>query len=359
MSFSLLTRAEETRTSQDPLSNLAVHSWETQSKLSHYFEDPGPVQLLAQIKEARSQAGEGIEHSYRAVAEMLRLKIFSGNSDRDEAEAGKAENEFRELVKRLGREAVVFVRMNNGDRRPVYPPLGILAAKGDKPVLDRRITVVQPLPRERYPGPQSSVTSWTFGMPQRFNDLDPPYNEKLRAVQASSSNLTFERTLKDLSDFLDTKREPPPGSKPEGILLLAHHADGNLWFDAPATNIPPELIRRRFPPGSVAIVSACSVGGSSGDNAQVLQKLNHNGVDAMIISPFPVPLSFGTMLAVYSVQAIEDSRQTPGGLSLAELFSKAAEATSEYFTREEGSRLDDMSLEFVIAGDYRLRLSPP
>jgi len=94
------------------------------------------------------------------------------------------------------------------------------------------------------------------------------------------------------------------------------------------------------------------------NNQAILERLNSNGIDAMIISPFPVDAEYGRCLQSSLVQAIEAARKNSQAFSLAELFSTASEQTARQFKEEQKINFEDMDLEFLIAGDYRIRIAP-
>ena len=333
-----------------------VYAWETDSLLSRYIDDSSPLGILEKIKNARALAEENQKYSYRGVAAELSKKIFTGSSDADQKQAAEAETIFRELVRRQKQAAIVFVRMRNADGRPVYLPLGILAAHSQNPILEKRIVVVQPLPRERYPAGAHPVEAWIFSIPEQLPELEPLCQDALHRLNISASQ-KFYRDISGFRDFLKTSPPESPDSKPEGILLLAHQGGGNLWFTDMAQRIIREDIKHTFPPGSVAILSACSAAAAGGNNQAILEKLNNNGIDSMIISPFPVDANYGAMFAIYLFETLNEARANSKRLTMADLFNTAAKKTSAYFGKRD-LNFEEMSLEFLIAGDYRILLAP-
>jgi hypothetical protein len=122
-----------------------------------------------------------------------------------------------------------------------------------------------------------------------------------------------------------------------------------------------ENIERDFPSGTVALLSACSAGDPTGDNSAILRKLNARGVDAMIVSPFPVHAGYGTELAKHFASFVRSARAENKTPTLAELFHAAAThaaASASNLPSASGGGPDfsDMHLEFVIAGDQDMRL---
>lgn len=98
---------------------------------------------------------------------------------------------------------------------------------------------------------------------------------------------------------------------PVGLVLLAHHGGGDLWFtnrndawswtELPDPNDPFALLRdlevpRRFGEGSAAVLVACSPGDLK-DPLSLITRLNENGIDTMIFSPFNIVADFGLRLA--------------------------------------------------------------
>jgi tetratricopeptide (TPR) repeat protein len=350
-------KAKEPGPHTGPAREVEVMAWETDSLLSQYIDYKTQLGILEKIRQARKLSENNQKYSYQDVAVELSKKIFTAYTEDDQRQATKAKNSFRDLVHRLNRAAIVFVRMQNEEGRPVYLPLGILAARSQNPVLEKRIVVVQPLPKERYPAATHPVEAWTFGVPKQLPELAPSYQDALRQLTSSTAP-RFYRDIFDFRGFLESRAPATSEPRPEGILLLAHHADGNLWFGDKDQRIISEDIQHIFPAGSVAILSACSAAAAGGNNQAILEKLNNNGIDAMIISPFPVDANYGAMFAIQLIKTLDKAKTSPKGMTIAELFQKAAEKTAEHFKKKQDINFEEMSLEFLVAGDYRILLAP-
>jgi len=336
---------------------VSVYAWETVSLLSNYIEDR--LQLIKLIRDARQRAtsiDENVrKYSYQEAAKELKEKIFSGLNESDQKQAAAAEKVFRDLVRQKDKRSIVFARMRNEDGNPVYLPLGLLAANSSSRILDKRIILVQPLPRERYPAETHPVHTWTFNVPNKLPELEDPTNTALGQLQQKPP---YRRDIAAVRTYFEEIVSPASGASPEGVILLSHQAGGNLWFTNDADRITTEKIKRQFPAGSVAILSACSAAASEGNNQAILERLNSNGIDAMVISPFPVDAEYGAMLAIQFVQAIENAKKNSQAFSVAELFSIASEQTAKHFKEKQKINFEDMDLEFLIAGDYRIRIAP-
>jgi hypothetical protein len=84
-------------------------------------------------------------------------------------------------------------------------------------------------------------------------------------------------------------------------------------------------------------------------------------MDALIASPFPVPADYGAQLAATFADLIRQEQSQGNTPTVAELFTAAVALTAEYFVGKDGSRYEEMGLEYVLLGDPTLRLcrTPP
>ena len=147
-------------------------------------------------------------------------------------------------------------------------------------------------------------------------------------------------------------------STPEGFLLLSHHARGYLWFEEKGQRIAEEHVKREFAPGSVAFLSACTVANPEGDNRPLLKTLNDKGIDAMIVSPFPVRANYGSLLAKNVIAVIRSKRAAGDTATLGDIFATAAGLTARELA-QDNAKVDEMALEFVLLGDHNIRLCKP
>jgi hypothetical protein len=252
---------------------------------------------------------------------------------------------------------VLLARIVSANDRLVMLPLGLLAARGPDPILAKPIVVVHPLDRQHYASARTCVDAWSLGIPSSLQDYGNVDVDTTPAPWISR----WMRSESDLHAFLSASTAAGASARAEGLVLLAHHAKGSLWFTKGAKPVISEHIARAFPTGTVALVSACSVGDPTGDNSAILRKLNARGVDAMIVSPFPVHAGYGTELAKHFASFVRSARAERKTPTLAELFQAAATHAAESANklpaaRGGGSDFTDMHLEFVIAGDQDMRL---
>jgi hypothetical protein len=162
------------------------------------------------------------------------------------------------------------------------------------------------------------------------------------------------RNLPEFEEYLSGAGNSKGG---EGLLLLAHNSKGRVWFIPDEGRLTHNDFYRKYPPGSVAILAACSAGDLSGDNGILLEELSRSGIDSLVISPFPVNSYYGGQLALAFRNVIIDARENQQKLSVAELFLKAAEKTAQYFeTTDSYKSYGQMAQEFIIVGDQNLQL---
>jgi hypothetical protein len=279
--------AERVRTHLDP----GVYAWVLRTPLSDYIA----TTLPAQLEKARSLAADNGKDPYSVVATGLADQLFV--AQRDDPAQKNAAHAALAALQRIVKEKddpVILARIvsTNGDQ--LYLPLGLLAASMPEPILARSPTVVQPLPRELYAHDETCVEPWTFGIPTKLDKVDDAY---LADVKADPSVGSWLRNVGELVAYFgeEGRKTGKPG---EGLVLLAHHERGDLWFTDRASPARPQHIDRHYPRGSVAVLAACTTAGVEHDNRIILADLNDLGIDAMIASPFAVRATYGTRLAV-------------------------------------------------------------
>jgi hypothetical protein len=328
----------------------SIYAWQTLNSLGSYVRNELPML----INSARDDAANGKPGSYVTAANELADKIFTGKGSGEE-EASAAKKAFQELVAQSPKRPTVIARVISDivldQNRSVFVPLGILGAEGEGAVLKQPITVIQPLPRERYSSKSSCVDEWTFGMPSklRFGRLPAPEDDLSNFWPPNKSAKNRISNLEDLRSYL-SNTAPADDQAGQGFLLLAHHGNGHLWFEEEAQRVVVENVKRNFPSGSVGVFAACSVATVSYD-AGFVQRLNERGIDTLIASPFPVPAEFGVVLAAEFPQAVETVRSRSGKPTMSDLFDVAI---ARAITRVEGENkrnYKEMSVEYVLLGN--------
>jgi hypothetical protein len=259
---------------------------------------------------------------------------------------------------------VVAVRVVDENNRKLYVPLNLISAAGNTDGLAKPITVVQPLQTERYEAP-NCIGKWAFGLSNDTRDLDPNLKGEFDALAAAqpATGETWIRNAADLKAYF--KATPAPQAGPatpvpaEGLVLLAHHDEFGVFFDDINGRVLAQGLRHAYPPGSIAVLAAC-VTAKPNTGMDILRGLNDSGVDAMIVSPFNVRIDYGSRMAFEFAKVVRDNRQNGRTPTLAEMFAQATAATMQVVKNQNSNaRLEDMALEFILAGNPYLRLCSP
>ncbi len=323
-----------------------VYAWEMKTALTDYVLVPAQLQSL--LKAARDRAVGGRPYPYAALAAELAQKIFPADAEHAQLALATLKRRVAASDRRLN----LLARIVSAEQQPIYLPLGLLAAQAPAPVLAKRVTVIQPLPRERYATRTQCIEPWTFTIPKQLQGVAID----LAALERPQSRWSrWLDTLSSLRDYLTGAAPAAVAARGEGLLLLAHHDGGVLWFDKPQERAIIEDFRRTFTPGSAAILAACSATGVKPENRLITRELNRRGIDAFIVSPFQIRADYGAQFAVEFAAAVQEVRDERREATLVELFDIAARETAKVF-RDQDKNLDEMALEFMVLGDPNLRL---
>lgn len=343
----------------------SILAWQLADPLSHTLGSPNFRLLLERAQAnavAPTAAGSG-ETAYAPVAEELKKRLFKAVAA-DQQAASEAFRALQMLVEQAEEPPLVLARLVGSGGELLYLPLRLLSAGGREAQLKKSFRVVQPLPRERYVSARSCVMPWAFGLPEALvGEVD------LASSPVPETGTDWLRSLIRTRAELETYvasagPEPPPA---EGFLLVAHQANGLMWFEDETRFISSGELQRRYSDGSVAILAACAAAGLDEKNRLVLDQLNLQGMDAIIAAPYQVNLDYGVSLAVELATAIESYRLQPRTPSptIVELFDEAAARAAERTAaRLPGPPrpllpLMDMRYEFQILGDHGVKLCGP
>ena len=338
-----------------PESERGVYAWRLGHWLSDYISDANGLPL--QIDLAWKAADKGNTAPYAQVANELAIKIFGAEAG-DEAKADAAKAALMALSEAQP-APVVISRLIGSENQKLYIPLSLIAGAGNNRGLPKPITVLQPLPEERY-GARRCIRTWSFGVSRDTKDLVDARTKtalaELNAAQPRHGE-TWVITNSALRTYVSTNASTSEAGG-EGLVLLAHHDGQGVYIQTPEDRVLAGEFRRKYPRGSIALLASCATGSPSSDMA-ILNKLNSNGVDAMIISPFKVRLDYGARLSLEFTNIVREHRRNGATPTLAQMFNEATAATTQHFAdRARKERLEDMALEFVLVGDPYLRLCP-
>jgi hypothetical protein len=383
--------AARARHADDPAAWDGIARWMVRRPLAAYLANdlPGLVNEVRATKVLATPDGD-----YGIPANELGRRLFGdlatmsdaalardvtanvpGDSDASpwpRNEAARALLAMRRMVTAGEGRARLLARIVDAQGRPVYAPLGLLAARSKSRVLPERFLLVQPLTRIRPHREAACVWPWVQAITKSISiaDIadeflsDPPSFPPMTAWIA-------DRRLEDrakVGELLGSpSSEPDEGGPPEGLLLLAHHDNGFIWFSSDEERtgrLSFDEIRRKVRPGSVAVVAAC--GTSAGSTHDLLNQLNTLNYDAIVASPFPLDINYGAAFAVAFARTATEARQlrnAGAGWSIADLFEiagqRAAERLQERLPRlKENPNIDDLSLELQLLGDPDLHVCP-
>jgi hypothetical protein len=259
-------------------------------------------------------------------------------------------------VKGSDKPRVVLARLIDKNGKRLFLPLGLLSSPGKDRVLPKKILVVQPLEKIQYRSEKGCIDQWAFGLPKNIDKVPNLIQVKLENLD-TNNNSAWVHWIRDLSEFEDYLSGAGTSTEGEGLLLLAHNSKGRVWFIPDEGRLTQNDFHRKYPPGSVAILAACSAGDLSGDNGILLEELSRSGIDSLVISPFPVNSHYGGQLALAFRDVIIAARDSQQKLSVAELFLKATEITDQYFKNTKSYKsYGQMAQEFIIVGDQNLQL---
>jgi hypothetical protein len=211
-----------------------------------------------------------------------------------------------------------------------------------------------------HPAPEPSaalalpcVDPWTFAIPRTLEQFG---EDPLKGVQSGWVTSNRHGTLDAVRRWLrDVPAAGDPATPPrgEGLVLLAHQGSGYIWFDQGVNRIDAAEVNRRFRPGSVALLSACSAANPSSGNDDWLNRINAQGIDTIFASPFPVPLDYGVWLTRHFVRAVYEARERKETPTILSLFETASDKAVESIGRDLPR---DIRNEFIVIGDPEIRL---
>jgi hypothetical protein len=348
--------ARENLAVEDP----GIYAWELQSALSDYVSSPD--QMLETIRQAhltlRNYPAD--PYPFAAVGQELAVKIFSGKTPAQEAIARQALDSFRSLLG--SREnPTCLVQLVSAEGETSYLPFGLLAARAAEPVVPGRFKVVQPLAYAPPPLRTACFSRWALAIPRELAESGGANTRLLNLERSTAPWMTeWVDTHADLLRFFQPQPVGDPAAGPGlGLILLAHHEGGYVWFNRQEQprRILLEQVRRSFPPGSVALIAACSTSGAAPESRDLVHQLNRLGIEAMVISSLPVDAEFGTHLALEFMDEIRTLHESPRPACLGDILEGALKRAAARFPSNPGG-VSEMALEFQVVGQYELTLCP-
>ena len=347
-----------------PGKNQTVYGWQTASSVVEFLKADHFQNL---ILKARSDSADKKPASYVRAAQDLSTVLFStkpGNTTEDEAKNAFAA--FRAVVRDTPGSPVIVVRVasagTSGQNRSIYVPLGILGASGKGAVLEKPILVVQPMAIERYPSRDKCIGDWMFAVPEALEKV----SETIMPRGFFPANIPGRRIsdIEKLREYLAAASGtavPMLAASPAavGFVVLAHQDEGIMWFAESTDHIMPQHIGKKFPSGSVGIFAACSAAAAKGRNSALLQRLNEQGVDTLIASPFTIDAGYGVVFASSFAEIVAEIKSDKSPPTILELFDKTVSRTAQKFKDRTDGEYGELGLEYVLLGNPAIRLCVP
>ncbi|MDA9548779.1 hypothetical protein ACM43_30880 [Bradyrhizobium sp. CCBAU 45321] len=338
-----------------------VYGWQTASSVVDFVKSD---RFQNMILKARRDAADRKPGSYLPAAKELAKILFSarpGTTTEDDAKNARAA--LRALVRESDGSPVIVVRVasdaTGGQNRSIYVPLGILGAKGTDPVLEKSIIVVQPMAIERYPSRDKCIGDWMFAVPDGLENVPgavmPPgfFPAKVPGTRISEIEKLrqyFAATGGTVTPLLAAS------SSALGFVVLAHQDEGAMWFTESTDHIIPQDIEKRFPPGSVGIFAACSAASAKGRNTALLQRLNEQGFDTLIASPFTIDAGYGVVFASSFAELMAEITSEKPPPTILDLFDKTVARTAQKFKDKADANYSELGLEYVLLGNPAIKL---
>jgi hypothetical protein len=324
--------------------NGSVASWTVANSPTSLL---GDINFLAVMDEARSTG------NYAKVGEVISRVLFSADSPIGKSQAEHA----KQRLSVLGDKALLFVKMVDAIGQNLFFPIGSL--KAGNTLLGDKLVIVQPLPEQTYRQSDICITdNWTLGLPNQLEAVSIP-NYDLFVKQLDDTVSGRLATIEQLKTYVESDDKRP---SPEGLLLLAHHGNGNIWYDKKSQFVMFSDVHRRYTRGSIAVLAACSVGSLAAGEKRLalLSRLNQHGIDAFILSPYEVPAELGVGLAIHfqrTIAAAYDEmkkNKQHKGPTLAQLYDRTLESlrVDQDFRKVKANA----RYEFLLAGNSALRL---
>jgi hypothetical protein len=91
----------------------------------------------------------------------------------------------------------------------------------------------------------------------------------------------------------------------------------------------------------------------------LLQRLNEQGIDTLIASPFSIDASYGVIFAASFAEVVSESASNKKPPTILELFDKTISKTAQKFGEKTEAEYGELGLEYVLLGNPAITLCPP
>jgi len=239
-------------------------------------------------------------------------------------------------------------------------PFGLAAVSvgADWELLGSRFAIEMPLAgsRDRDPKPATCDLSWISVLPPDL-EVKQGGDETMVAVRerlAQYPNALLRRwdaplesscAFSKIEEFGDWMAQGESGATRAGLMLVSHHASGagkdQLYFSTNQSDaVPPEMLRRRFADGSLAILNACGTGGASA--LGFLATLNGLGFQSIVATATEVEAPLAGDFTFCLAQQISENPVPIGAV-----FDATIQCLSDLNDHVHGAR----ALTYTLLGD--------
>lgn len=247
----------------------------------------------------------------------------------------------------------IFVRMLGvGDADPLLLPFGLVAVRlDDAPArfLAEYFRIEMPLVAQSYQSTPECIATWHLALPSDAGKADFelawPRAERWRDPLPASAGTLRYRTIGELAAWLGQSSYAAGGS---ALVVLAHHADGRLFF-APDQQMTSDEILIGFRRPSLAILNGCGTGAAGGSG--FVGALNKRGVPAIVATTTTVTAEMAGEFLGCLAERLERGGGAPEPSTLSSIFFDSARCVRARY----GSR----GLTYVLLGNGNLRVCNP
>lgn len=309
-------------------------------------------------RDAADQIGDARAlGDYSLIAGAILTRLFPQSGPEESQAAGRcgsgaALSRLERLAQNRGWR--LFIRNVDQSGEPSFIPLSILfsprRSAGGGTTFAHRPMILQPLRRQSYGIAERCIEEVVFVIPDRLKGHT--------VTEIAAADLGRLRragsVLRSMREFRDYTTARPAGRKPTLLLVLSHHASGDLFFEDEKQPWRIEEFTRPIAFGSAAVLAACATGGPTADHTRLVDKLNAAGVDAAVLAPYSFSAQAGARFARAFALRVADAQVKGDPVMVADLFDGAVATVIEEAKNDKP--IASVVNEFFLAGNGGLRL---
>jgi outer membrane protein OmpA-like peptidoglycan-associated protein len=284
---------------------------------------------------------------------------------------------------RTNLESSVYFRVSaQGSLRPILWPLGLLAidaalGQGYR-FLGRYARIESPLSVRGDDSGDACIDDWVVVGPARsgatrtarerlglygLERFGPADQDSLRIA---SEQIPISESMDQFFEFIHgplvtdtTKPAQPRSERPQILSVLSHHDRGRVYFqdDGKGSSVQAANVEREFAKPSVVILNGCSTGGGGGPgSSDLLDALNHKGIDAAIATVSEVQAQMAGDFLDCFLEQVE--RAGERGIRIGTAHTQTLQCL-EKRKNSEGVAWGSLALLYGVLGNTSLRICGP